>query len=134
MSAALRGDAATTRIPVRWRDCDALGHVHHSVFLVYLEEGRDAFLRHALGIADPMYVVVRLAVDLKGGIDRLTSAVHVDTSVARVGRSSIALRERILTEQRKELAESETTIVWWDSAAGTPRELTTHERALLMGA
>ncbi len=89
-------------------------------------------LRQAMAVGGGLGGAVAYATKAYG--EGLRSAVHVDTSVARVGRSSIALRERILTEQRKELAESETTIVWWDSAAGTPRELTTHERALLMGA
>ena len=55
------------QVDVRWRDVDALGHVNHAVFLTYLEEGRDAFFAQTLA-SDPIYVVVRLEVDLRAEV------------------------------------------------------------------
>src|SRR5260221_11649877 len=54
-------------VDVRWRDTDALGHVNHVVFLTYLEEGRDAFYSQVIG-GDPVYVVVRLEIDLRAEV------------------------------------------------------------------
>src|ERR1039457_386426 len=54
-------------VDVRWRDVDALGHVNHAVFLTYLEEARDAFFMKSLG-SDPLYVVVRIEVDLRAEV------------------------------------------------------------------
>src|SRR5258708_29225592 len=54
-------------VDVRWRDTDALGHVNHVVFLTYLEEGRDAFYSQIIG-SDPVYVVVRLEIDLRAEV------------------------------------------------------------------
>jgi acyl-CoA thioester hydrolase len=54
-------------VDVRWRDVDALAHVNHAVFLTYLEEARDAFYAQILG-SDPIYVVVRLEVNLRAQV------------------------------------------------------------------
>ena len=63
-------------VPVRWRDTDAQGHVNHAVFLTYLEEGRDAFYTQAIG-AEPIYVVVRIEVDMRAEVR------HPDQQVRR---------------------------------------------------
>ena len=39
------GSAHVHRFDVRFRDCDPMGHVNHTVFLTYAEEGRNAFWR-----------------------------------------------------------------------------------------
>ncbi len=36
-------------VPVRFRDLDLMGHVHHSVALVYFEEARAAYWRDVAG-------------------------------------------------------------------------------------
>jgi acyl-CoA thioesterase FadM len=38
-----------TRIQTRWPDFDALGHLNHAVYHVYLDEARDAALRGTVG-------------------------------------------------------------------------------------
>ena len=40
------------RIPIRWRDMDAYGHVNNAVFLNYLEEARDEMVRRLFGRQD----------------------------------------------------------------------------------
>jgi acyl-CoA thioester hydrolase len=39
------------RVPVRFRDLDPMGHAHHTLPLVYLEEARAAFWRELTGTA-----------------------------------------------------------------------------------
>jgi YbgC/YbaW family acyl-CoA thioester hydrolase len=118
-------------IPVRWRDCDALGHVHHSVYLIYLEEGRDAFFRRTLGLEDPMYVVVRIELNFRREVRTGTPEVRSVTAVQQVGRSSLTLHEQLLHVDGAVAAESLTTLVWWDSDKGCPRPFSTAERRKL---
>lgn len=82
-------------VNVRWRDTDALGHVNHAVFLTYLEEGRDAFFTQILG-SDPIYVVVRLEVDLHAEVRYEDHRVTVRIEVERLGATSLTTHETIL--------------------------------------
>lgn len=43
----------TTRVPVRWGDMDALGHVNNTVFFRYFEQARIEALTEAFGGAWP---------------------------------------------------------------------------------
>src|SRR4249920_477503 len=96
-------------VDVRWRDSDALAHVNHAVFLTYLEEGRDAFLTTVMG-PNPMYVVVRLEIDLKRELRLERRQIAVTVRVERVGRTSIVLREAILDADGAIAADARTTI------------------------
>src|ERR1700704_3380314 len=53
------------RVEIRWRDLDGFGHVNNAVFLTYLEECRDEWLRRELH--DPPergeYLLARIAID-----------------------------------------------------------------------
>ncbi|MFY9888246.1 MAG: thioesterase family protein [Streptosporangiaceae bacterium] len=101
------------QVPVRWRDTDALGHVNNAVFLTYLEEGRDAFYLQVLG--DPIYVVVRLEVDLKAEVRHEDRAVRVRIEVERFGTTSLATRETILTGTEEIAAQARVVTVLWDA-------------------
>jgi acyl-CoA thioester hydrolase len=50
-------DAVTTTIPVRFRDCDAMGHVNHAVYLTYFEMAREVFFMQALGRFDLPFII-----------------------------------------------------------------------------
>ena len=50
-------------IRIRWRDMDAYGHVNNAVYLTYLEECRDRWVRSVLG--DAAFVIVRIAIDYR---------------------------------------------------------------------
>src|SRR5271165_6120072 len=80
-------------VVVRWRDVDALGHVNHAVFLTYLEEGRDALFAT---LGDPMYVVVRVEIDLRAEVRLAARRVMVRIEVERLGTTSLTTREKIL--------------------------------------
>ena len=41
------------RLSVRFRDCDAMGHVNHAVYLTYFEQGRLNFWRELTGSPSP---------------------------------------------------------------------------------
>ena len=51
-------------IAIRWRDVDNYGHVNNAVYLTYLEECRDRWVRRTLG-DDVGFVIVRVAIDFR---------------------------------------------------------------------
>ena len=119
-------------VSVRWRDVDALGHVNHAVFLTYLEEGRDAFYAQALG-ADPLYVVVRLEVDLRAEVRYPDRQMTVRIEVERLGTTSLTTRETISTPAGETAAEARVVTVRWDAERREPVPFTDAERARLAG-
>ncbi len=117
-------------VDVRWRDVDALGHVNHAVFLTYLEEGRDAFFSQTLG-DDPMYVVVRLEVDLRAEVRYAERRVTVRIEVERLGTTSLTTRETILMPSKEVLADARVVTVRWDPGRRRPIPFSAAERAQL---
>jgi acyl-CoA thioester hydrolase len=117
-------------VDVRWRDVDALGHVNHAVFLTYLEEGRDAFYSRVLG-GDPIYVVVRIELDLRAEVRYSDRQVTVHIEPERLGTTSLTTRETILTPSGDVAAEARVVSVRWDAARRTPVPFTEAERAQL---
>jgi acyl-CoA thioester hydrolase len=118
------------QVDVRWRDVDALGHVNHAVFLTYLEEGRDAFFAQTLA-SDPIYVVVRLEVDLRAEVRYPDRRVTVRIEVERLGTTSLTTRETIVTPANEVAAEARVVTVRWDSGQRKPVPFSEAERARL---
>ena len=118
------------QVDVRWRDLDALGHVNHAVFLTYLEEGRDAFFAQTLA-SDPIYVVVRLEVDLRAEVRYPDRRVTVRIEVERLGTTSLTTRETIVTPANEVVAEARVVTVRWDSSQRKPVPFSEAERARL---
>ncbi len=118
------------QVDVRWRDVDALGHVNHAVFLTYLEEGRDAFFAQTLA-SDPIYVVVRLEVDLRAEVRYPDRRVSVRIEVERLGTTSLTTRETIITPANEVVAEARVVTVRWDSGQRRPVPFSEAERAQL---
>ena len=118
-------------VDVRWRDVDALGHVNHAVFLTYFEEGRDAFFVRALG-SDPVYVVVRLEVDLRAEVRYAHRQVTVRIEVERLGTTSLTTRETILTPSQEIAAQARVITVRWDADQRKPIPFSEAERARLV--
>ena len=115
------------RVPVRWRDTDALGHVNHAVFLTYLEEGRDTFYAQITG-GDPIYVVVRLEIDLLAEVRHQDRQVTVQVEVERVGTTSLTTRERIRAAAGEVIAEARVITVRWDADLRKPIPFSESER------
>jgi acyl-CoA thioester hydrolase len=118
------------RVPVRWQDIDGLGHVNHVMFLTYLEEGRDTWLRRH-GIGRDEYVVGRCTVHYRREILPEVETVLVRTAVAEVGRSSLTTSQLMLDEDGNVLAEAEFALVLWDPRERRSRPLSDEERRSL---
>jgi acyl-CoA thioester hydrolase len=121
------------RIEVRWRDVDALRHVNNAVYATYLEEARDGWLEQALGDDGAMwdYVLARVAIDFRAEVGLGEEAVLARVSLARIGMSSLTLREEIRKLDGTLAAEAESVIVARDRDTGRSRPLTDPERAAL---
>jgi acyl-CoA thioester hydrolase len=118
-------------VTVRWRDTDALGHVNHVVFLTYLEEARDAFYAHVLS-ADPIYVVVRIEIDMRAEVRHQDRRVNVEVAVERLGTTSLTTRETIRTSAGQVVAEARVVTVRWDQVTRQPIPFSAAERERLM--
>ncbi|MDX1418716.1 MAG: thioesterase family protein [Rubricoccaceae bacterium] len=131
---APRAHLCTTRVPVRWGDMDALGHVNNTVFFRYFEQARIDALDRAFGGAWP---------EGGGPILAATSATfhrpvrYPATAVVRVhggppGRTSFAHFYELTLEEDAEtvVATGEARLVWVD-ADGRPTPLPDALRATL---
>jgi acyl-CoA thioester hydrolase len=117
-------------VDVRWRDIDALAHVNHAVFLTYLEEARDAFYAQMIG-SEPIYVVVRLEVNLRAEVRYSDRRVTVRVEVVQLGTTSLTTRETILTPSGEVAADARVVTVRWDADSHKPVPFTETERARL---
>jgi acyl-CoA thioester hydrolase len=122
-----------TRIQVRWRDRDALGHVTAAVFPTYFEESRNAWLEEHLGsdFGPEQYVVARLEIDYRAEIAPGVGEVWGEHTVHSVGRSSVTFDERLFDPGDRLLAEARFVIVFWRPEERGSRPMTEEERRIL---
>ena len=120
-------------VEIRWSDVDAYMHVNNAVYATYLEECRDGWLEQVLGEDGAMwdYVLARVAIDFRAEVGLGEEAVLARVSLARIGTSSLTLREEIRLLDGTLAAEAESVIVARDRETGRSRPLTDAERAAL---
>jgi acyl-CoA thioester hydrolase len=123
------GGRPEVRLPLRFRDVDAFGHVYHAEYLTLLDEARTRWFREVVALDEPgAYVVARIE------IDYLSSLVLDDTeavatfAVERVGTSSLTLTETLAAPDGRVAARVRSVTVRRDPAAGRSRSLTDAER------
>lgn len=123
------------RMPVRirWSDLDALGHVHHLVYLRWCEDARN---EHAVAIGLPVpgtgfrsQVVVAVACDFKKPLDRATDP-EVHLRVLRVGNASLDVRFSVQIDALEHFCARVTTVMC-DDGHGASSPWTVEERERL---
>jgi acyl-CoA thioester hydrolase len=117
-------------IPIRWRDVDNYGHVNNAVYLTYLEEARDGWVRETLG-PEVDFVIVRIAIDYRRELSQDDDEVTVSCRGVGYGTSSIRTAEEIVAKAGWIAAASESVIVAHDAEARSSRPLTDEERETL---
>jgi acyl-CoA thioester hydrolase len=122
------------RIPIRWRDVDAYGHVNNAVFLNYLEEARDRLVGSLFGETAWDFVIARVAIDFRSELQQSDREVTVRCDVTGFGNSSVRTRELVHAGDGRLSAEAESVIVARDPEAGRSRPLTEAERTILQRA
>lgn len=116
------------RIQIRWRDLDAYEHVNQAVYLTYLEELVDDWLRTVLG-GLWHYVAAHVSIDYRAEL-RLEDHEAVGTvGLARLGTKSVTARAELRAPDGRLAAEAELVVVARDPETGESRPLTGAERA-----
>jgi acyl-CoA thioester hydrolase len=123
-------------VEIRWRDLDAYNHVNNAVYATYLEECRDEWLTAVLGDAsDPWdWVLARVAIDYRRELTQDDDVAVVRCALARIGTSSVTLREEIRTRGGELSAEAEAVVVARDRVTGRSRPMTEAERGAFAAA
>ena len=96
---------------VRFRDCDAMGHVNNAVYSTYLEESRIGVLG---GLSE--FILARVEIDFRAEL-RAGEQVEVRTRCPRVGTKSFEL-EHVISADGRVVAEARSVLVSYDYARG----------------
>src|SRR5215210_3523252 len=83
-----------TRIGIRWRDLDMLGHMNQAVYHELLEDGRGA-LFGSLGDHSFPFVLVHVDLDYESEVRKDHGYVEVVSRVEKIGRTSVTIEQRI---------------------------------------
>jgi acyl-CoA thioester hydrolase len=121
------------RLSVRFRDCDAMGHVNHAVYLTYFEQGRLTFWRERTGTPSPYtrVIIARAECDYRAPA-HFGDELEVRVGIGDVGRSSFMLHYEIVQVVSERLiASGKTVMVSYDYEKGKSTPLPEATRILL---
>lgn len=124
-----------TDVPVRFRDLDAMGHAHHTLPLIYLEEARAAFWRELKGNAsiDGIdYVMAEITLRFHART-LYPSTVTVGLSVTRVGAKSFTTEFEVRGSDDTLLSSGSAVQVAYDYASGRSKPLELADHRVLEG-
>lgn len=119
-----------TRIPVRWGDMDALGHVNNTVYFRFAEQARIDWLAelgmHDIVSGDEGPVIINASCTFLKPIT-FPATVEVRTLIGKPGRSSLPTyyEMRVVNNGGADeiYAEGAAKIVWWNPKTGKSLEL-----------
>jgi acyl-CoA thioester hydrolase len=121
------------RLSVRFRDCDAMGHVNHAVYFTYLEQCRLTCWREVTGAPLPhtRVIIARAECDYRSPA-HFGDELEVRVKVGEIGRSSFVLiYEIVQAESDRLVASGKTVMVSYDYEKGSSVELPAATRQLL---
>lgn len=127
--------AFTHRLDVRFRDCDALGHVNNAVYLTYLEQARLHFWR-ASGLAGgageqaPGVILARVEIDYRRPAT-FGETLEIRIGVAAIGRTSFTYEYEVVDAGERLVASARTVLVRYDYDIGRPVPLTDEMKQIL---
>jgi acyl-CoA thioester hydrolase len=111
---------------VRFRDCDAMGHVNNAVYSTYLEEARIGVLG---GLGN--FILARVEIDFRAEL-RMGEEVEVRTRCSRIGTKSFDL-EHVISADGRVVAEARSVLVSYDYGRGESVPVPDELRARLQG-
>ena len=111
---------------VRFRDCDAMGHVNNAVFSTYLEEARIGVLGDLID-----FILARVEIDFRSEL-RMGEEVEVRTRSSRIGAKSFDL-EHVISADGRVVAEAKSVLVSYDYERGESVPVPDELRARLTG-
>jgi acyl-CoA thioester hydrolase len=121
------------RLSVRFRDCDAMGHVNHAVYLTYFEQCRLTFWREVTGTPSPhtRVIIARAECDYRAPA-HFGDELEVRVNVAAIGRASFTLEYEIVQAVSGQLvAGGKTVMVSYDYEKNCSIPLPDDARSLL---
>ncbi len=118
------------RIPIRWGDMDAMGHVNNTIYFRYLEQARISWFDAVIGTPDQKGcgpILAHVSCDFVKPL-LYPGEVCVRQMITRVGRSSVDMDLEILRVDPADgsgaqgaagevYARGKSVIVWMDYAA-----------------
>jgi len=113
------------RLDVRFRDCDALGHVNNAVYLTYLEQARLQCWRALWGFGGeagstvPGVIMARAEIDYQAQV-RYGQTLDIRISLAAIGKTSFTYDYEVVDEQGRTVASARTVQVMYDYEAARP--------------
>jgi acyl-CoA thioester hydrolase len=121
-------------LQIRWADLDALNHVNNVRLMEFLQDARvDLFARglpvdELTGLArdgnsDAGFVIARQAVDYLAQIFLTDRRLSIETTVRRLGRSSVTMQQIVRNPNGVSVAQAEIVLVCIDRATSDSREL-----------
>lgn len=127
------------RLEVRFRDCDALGHVNNAVYLTYLEQTRFHHWRTLWGFGTPQLppdmpgvILARVECDYKRPA-KYGDVLEVRLTVGEMGRSSFRYEYEIVDAEGRTVLAAKTVQVMYDYSTERPVPIPDDIRALLTG-
>jgi acyl-CoA thioester hydrolase len=126
------------RMPVRFSDLDAIGHVNNARYLTFFEEGRAHWFRMVTGmevgsLAWPV-IVARIEIDylapIPFGVD-----IQINTWCTRLGGKSLDMEGKIeiLGPTGKAAAKYKAVLVWFDYASNKTMPIPEAAKAQILG-
>jgi acyl-CoA thioester hydrolase len=106
-------------VEVRFRDCDAMGHVNHAVYFTYLEIGRLAYANRVGFRGKPDYIIAHAECDFRASA-RTGDHLVVSLGVTSLGRTSFTMEYEILDAEGRLVATARTVQVVYDYATKKP--------------
>jgi acyl-CoA thioester hydrolase len=126
-----------TRIPIRWGDMDAYGHVNNTVYFRYMEQARVEWLEAMEVVVLPKGeapVIINASCTFLVPMN-YPGTVEVRTYIGQLGRSSIPTYVEMRLEGDDTLyAEGAAKVVWMDTATGKSVPLPERVRTALEAA
>lgn len=107
---------------MRFRDIDEMGHAHHTLPLIYIEEARTSYWHEVLGRAELDFIMGEVGVRYHQRI-RYPSTVSVGVRTTRLGGRSLAMEYDIRSEAGELLADGWSEQVMYDYAAGRSKPI-----------
>jgi acyl-CoA thioester hydrolase len=122
------------RLTVRFRDCDALGHVNHAVYFTYMEQCRFALWKQlggGTGLPGAGTIMVHAECDY-----RAPAFVHdeleIQLTISDLGRSSFTFHYAIVRAgDERRIADGKSVNVTYDYKAGAAIPIPEETRRLL---
>jgi acyl-CoA thioester hydrolase len=121
------------RLSVRFRDCDAMGHVNHAVYLTYFEQCRLTFWRELTGVPSPhtRVIIAHAECDYRAPA-HFGDELEIRVGIGEIGRSSFSLvYEIVKVGGERVIATGKTVMVSYDYEKGASMPLPSNTRDLL---